>query len=172
MTSMMAALALAPAASATPCPDSGQPALTMTLPRIETSTLCVLNRRRADHHLAPLHSNSKLAAAASSHSSEMRSDTYFAHDSANGSSFSTRIVAAGYLRGASSWLLGENLAWGDWALGTRSLVKAWINSPEHRANVFEPRFREIGIGADWGSPNDPRGGAAIFLAADFGQRTP
>ena len=44
---------------------------------------------------------------------------YFSHTSAgSGRTFSQRISAAGYLTGARSYSLGENIAWGSGSLGT------------------------------------------------------
>ena len=99
----------------------------------------------------------------------MRWQSYFGHDSANGDPFTTRIIDTGYLRGARSWLVGENIAWGSGILGTpRSLMNAWMNSPEHRDNILQPRYREIGVGADWGSPLNPSAPAAVIVTTDFG----
>ena len=50
-----------------------------------------------------------------------------------------------------------------------SIVKAWMNSPGHRANILNRDFRELGIGFSVGSPggdNEPGG----IYTADFGLR--
>ena len=31
-------------------------------------------------------------------------------------------------------------------------MTAWINSPEHRDNILEPGYKEIGVGTVWGTP--------------------
>jgi uncharacterized protein YkwD len=65
--------------------------------------------------------------------------------------------------------VGENLGWGSLLLGTpRALVRSWMLSSPHRANVFESRYRDVGIGAVSGSPNNPLASNAIILTADFG----
>lgn len=42
-------------------------------------------------------------------------------------------------------LVGENVAYGYTTVGT--LLKAWMDSPAHRANILEPRYRQLGVGA-------------------------
>lgn len=42
-------------------------------------------------------------------------------------------------------LAGENVAKGFTQAGT--LLKAWLASPGHRANILEPRYRLLGVGA-------------------------
>jgi uncharacterized protein YkwD len=153
------------------CPDadadaSAQP---VALGRLEASTLCLVNRARIDRHVPPLRPNGKLTAAAAGHSQEMSHNDYFGHNSPNGSDSEERITAGGYLKGAGTWLLGENIGAGTSDLGSpRSLVNAWMNSPEHRRNMLNPRFREIGIGMELGDLLDPRGGPTVFVTADFG----
>jgi uncharacterized protein YkwD len=164
-------LLAAPAAASADCPDADlQPAPGLTsLPRIESSVLCLLNQERTSRALVALQPEARLAQAATGHSTSMRWNSFFSHDSPDGSPFSDRIAAAGYVVGAGSWFVGENIAWGTYALGTpRALMVAWMNSQHHRDNILEPRFREIGVGADWGSPLDPQVGTATIVTTDFG----
>jgi uncharacterized protein YkwD len=93
---------------------------------------------------------------------------YFAHNSLGGRDFKARIARSGYLRRGAA-VLGENLAWGSRGQATpRAIVRSWMRSPGHRANMLQPRFREIGIGVVRASP---RGlGQAATYAAEFGAR--
>jgi uncharacterized protein YkwD len=78
-----------------------------------------------------------------------------------------RIHAARYTSPRSGWALGENLAWGTGSLATpRSIMKAWMDSPGHRANVVKRAYREIGIGVVTGVPSDRDSGATY--TTDFG----
>src|SRR5437762_2182635 len=73
--------------------------------------------------------------------------------------------------GAPDWrrCLGENLAFGQGPLTTpATIVFAWMTSPEHRANILEPDFRDIGIAVGFGSPS-PNGGDGVFYVAEFGR---
>jgi uncharacterized protein YkwD len=98
-----------------------------------------VNRTRAAHQLAPLRLDATLQRAARSHSLDMLERNYFSHGS-----------VAERLRsfGAKGPRLGENLAWGAGsAADARSIVRMWLSSPPHRANLLRPGFRRIGVGA-------------------------
>jgi hypothetical protein len=43
---------------------------------------------------------------------------------------------------------------------------AWMNSPEHRDNILEPEYDEVGIGVVPGTPGDTSWGATY--TTDFG----
>jgi hypothetical protein len=101
----------------------------------------------------------------------MVADGYFAHDTPSGVSFIDRIVATGYTRGASYWLVGENLVWGSYSLSTpASMVQAWMDSPAHRANIMRSPFREIGIAAVRGTPYDANDPEGITVSSEYGVR--
>jgi len=136
---------------------------------IGRATLCLLNAERAARSLRPLRANARLASAARVHASDMVAKRYFAHDSQSGADFSSRIKRSGYFRGARGWTVGENLAWGtSTAAQPREIVQAWMNSPGHRANILNARFREIGVGVVVGAPNGD--GAGATYATEFGTR--
>jgi uncharacterized protein YkwD len=108
------------------------------LTRAEARLLRDLNRVRAAHGLAPLRYDSRLQQAARAHSHDMLVKQIFQHGA-----FGERMVRFD-VRGT---LTGENLAWGNGSLGTAgSIVRAWLASPEHRANLLRPGFTRIGIG--------------------------
>src|SRR5215212_4639463 len=162
-------LAVAPTASAAgACAASSASVKTASKRTLVRATLCVLNVERKKHGLRPLRLNRELAAAARGHSGAMAGKRFFSHDSRNGSSFVDRIRRTGYLRGARSWNVGENIAWGTGSLSTpRSIGRAWMNSPGHRANILSRSFRAIGIGIAAGTPFGPGGGT---YTTDFGRR--
>jgi uncharacterized protein YkwD len=133
------------------------------------ATLCVLNAQRARHHLPRLSLNSKLSSAASGHSLAMVRGRFFSHDSKDGSSFVDRIRRSGYLSGPGGWSVGENIAYGSGDRSSpRSIGRAWMNSPPHRANILSRSFREIGIGVAYGTPV---GGGGATYTTDFGKRS-
>lgn len=52
---------------------------------------------------------------------------------------------SGFVSGYS-WQAGETLAWGTGVLGKPGrIVKAWLNSPEHRAILLSSTWSRIGI---------------------------
>ena len=84
----------------------------------------------------------------------------------SGASFGTRIKRTGWTRARRSWTIGENIGWGGGSLATpRSMVRGWMNSAGHRANILSRGFRMIGIGIANGAPN---GGSGATYATDFG----
>jgi uncharacterized protein YkwD len=139
------------------------------LAKVERATLCLLNGERKRRGMSALRTNRRLAKVADRHTVDMVKHGYFAHDSRNGRSFSDRIRAAGYLTRVGQWTIGENLGWGSGSKGSAAeMVKAWMASPGHRANILNRRFREIGIGLTLGSP---RGGDGATYATEFGAVT-
>jgi uncharacterized protein YkwD len=80
--------------------------------------------------------------------------------------FAGRIRKTGY-RGTT---VGENIAWGSGPYATpRSIVRMWMYSPGHRANILRASFTEIGIGVALGAPEAGVSGAATYTT-DFGER--
>jgi uncharacterized protein YkwD len=144
------------------------------LRRARLATLCLLNRVRARAGLAPLKLNPKLTRVARRHSREMVRRGYFGHTSANGRSPFDRILRARYVPRNASWWLGENIGWGSASRGQPiALVRMWLASPPHRANILSRTFREIGIGIAIGVP--VRGAHAAARGAtyttDFGKHS-
>ncbi len=133
------------------------------------ATLCVLNAERARHRLRPLRLNHQLSRAAQRHSHSMARHRFFSHNSLSGASFVDRIRGTGYLSGAHSWTVGENIAYGSGSRSTpRAIGSAWMNSSPHRANVLSTSFRSIGIGIAYGTPV---GGGGGTYTTDFGRRS-
>ena len=129
-------------------------------------TLCLLNRERAARGLRPLRANAKLARAARAHARDMVVRHYFSHRSRNGASFASRIKRTGWTRSRRSYTVGENIGWAGGELATpREMVRAWMGSPGHRANILDRAFKQVGIGVANGAPS---GGSGATYAADFG----
>jgi uncharacterized protein YkwD len=168
LAAALSLLAAAPTASAA-CRNAGASTESATIRALVRATLCVLNTHRARHDLGALRMNRKLSTAARRHSRAMVRERFFSHDSQNGASFVDRIRATGYLEGAQSWSVGENIAYGSGSRSTpRSIGRAWMNSPGHRANILSKSFREIGIGIAAGTPV---GGGGATYTTDFGRRS-
>jgi uncharacterized protein YkwD len=123
--------------------------------QIGRSILCLLNAERKARHLKPLRPNKRLSRAAIGHSRNMVARHYFAHNGADGNPLS-RIKRSGYIPRVGFWTVGENLAYGTGGLATpAAIMKAWMNSPAHKANILTKGFKEIGIGI---IPQPPVGG--------------
>lgn len=134
---------------------------------IRAAVLCLHNQIRAQRGLPLLRENGKLRKAALGHSSDMVSRRFFEHTAPGGVSMVDRIFAARYVPRNAGWALGENLAWGTGSLATpRGIMRAWMNSPGHKANIVKRAYREIGIGVVTGIPSGGNRGATY--TADFG----
>lgn len=164
LTAAVAALA-APGVASAACVGADDEPTAVSLVVSERATFCLLNVERSDHGLRPLRRNRRLDLASTRHARAMALRDYFEHGN-----FVGRIKRANYLRGARSWSLGENIAWGSGTLGTpREIVDAWMHSPGHRANILNRSFREIGIGIARGTPVPAYSDGATY-ATDFGRR--
>ena len=142
---VLAAAALAPAGHAA------------TLTRSEQEILVAVNAVRAQHDLRPLRVDTTLTRAARSYSTTLIRTDVFTHGS-----LGTRLARAG-VRGP---LYGENLAWGRGDRATaRGIVRGWMASPGHRANLLRPGWSRIGLGAKVGTFMGY--GGATVVTADF-----
>ena len=162
----LAALALAPqGAAASGCVNANADPASTSMDVLNRATVCLLNQQRAAHGLSRLRRNSRLDLASVRHAQDMVRNKYFAHGD-----FVGRIKATSYLSGAGSWTVGENIAWGTGGYGTPAgIVKSWMNSPPHRANILSSHFRDIGIGIARGVPRSGLSGGGTYVT-DFGAR--
>jgi uncharacterized protein YkwD len=68
-------------------------------------------------------------------------------------------------------MVGENLAWGSHGYSRPSVImRMWMNSPGHRANILNGSFREIGVGLAYDAPVEHGGKPACTYATEFGSR--
>jgi uncharacterized protein YkwD len=137
---------------------------------LESGVLVQINNFRRQHGLAPLRTSARLRAAADSHSASMASRGFFAHESANGSSFWQRVQR--FYPRKNYWSVGENLLWSSPDVDPAGALNMWLNSPPHRQNLLTARWREIGLSAVHvdSAPGVYGGNAVTILTADFGVR--
>jgi uncharacterized protein YkwD len=156
---------------ATPCENTELTPSGENLSAVRGAVLCLINRERAEHAIAPLTLNVQLEEAAESHNAEMLSVDYFAHVAPDGETPVDRIRQTGYIASSSDgYVIGENLAWGTYQLSTaKSIVEAWLASPEHLANILESRYTETGIGVTPAVPQSiGEGDPGATFAQEFG----
>ena len=104
------------------------------------------NAERAHRGLRPLTVDARLGAAAQAHSADMVQRGFFAHESPDGRQVWDRAVAAGY----AYRKVAENIAAGQ--RSAEEVVRGWMESPGHRANILDGDLAQIGVGrADGGS---------------------
>jgi hypothetical protein len=99
-----------------------------------------VNQLRLQHNLPPLKLNAQLCDAAQAYAETLAQTGVIAHADAHGRRADYRASATGYFYHR----LGENLAAGQptW----ERALHAWLNSPDHRANLLTADYRELGIG--------------------------
>jgi uncharacterized protein YkwD len=171
VAALLCAALAAPAAHAADDPYASllAPAGTCDAGTPQVVMLCLTNYARAQSGLAPLTENATLdAAGAAKLAADLRCGE-FSHTPC-GDPF--QGVFADYLSGASSYSIGENIAWGTGDFGTpRSTMNAWLHSDGHRANILTAAYREIGIGYLPGQTFQGYPGATLW-SQEFGVRTP
>jgi uncharacterized protein YkwD len=98
---------------------------------------------------------------------------FFRHDSADGTAFSDRIRRYYTSRGWQTWSVGEALLTSQGPrIAAKEIVRAWLDSPPHRAVILSSAWRDAGIGALYTSmaPREYGGSEAVVVTADFGVR--
>lgn len=122
--------------------------------------LAATNRQRARASLPPLPSNATLNLAAQNKLADMFNRQYFDHVNPDGAGPADVVDGVGY----AYLRVGENLALGGFA-GDADLVQAWVDSPEHKANIFSTGFTELGVAA---GPGTFEGQPAWLAVQTFG----
>jgi uncharacterized protein YkwD len=163
---LVVAALVAPSAALADCPGADARPAADNLPQVAQATL---NAERAGKGLAAVAEQAQLTRASADYSALMVSKQFFAHVSPDGSELTDRLTDAGYLGSPGAWLVGENIAWGESYLATPgAIVKAWMNSPPHRANILNGDYTDIGLGIALGTPASSNPGATY--TTDFGHR--
>lgn len=106
----------------------------------EQTMLDLVNQERSAAGLSVLAPDAELSAVARLHGIEMFREGYFSHKSPTTGSPFDRLDA----REISYTLAGENLAL---APHVEQAHEGLMKSPGHRANILEPGYRRVGIGA-------------------------
>jgi uncharacterized protein YkwD len=156
---------------ATPCQNTEIMPTAGNVPLARTAVLCLINRVRAEHDIAPLSTTAALDSAAEGHAAELIADDYFAHVSPSGETPVDRIRTTGYIPNSSvGYVIGENLAWGTYTLATpQAIVAAWVASPGHLANILESQYHDTGIGITPAVPQSlGEGNPGATYAQEFG----
>jgi len=106
------------------------------------------NNERVRLGLEPLVYNSVLSESAKEKADDMFTNNYWAHNSPQGKTPWTFFDVVGYKYSTA----GENLAKDFY--DTDSLMKAWMNSPTHKENIVNTKYKEIGIAVVNGTLGD------------------
>jgi uncharacterized protein YkwD len=102
--------------------------------------LALTNLERSRQGIPELKFSPALSESARLKAQDMFSHNYWAHISPTGTNPWDFFRQANY----SYTIAGENLAKDFY--DTESMMKAWMKSPTHRANILQSKYREIGVG--------------------------
>jgi uncharacterized protein YkwD len=108
----------------------------------ENEVIRLVNVERGEAGCGAVKLNTKLRTAMRLHVQELgtHGDLYISHVSDDGRSFVDRAKAQGYNDPG-----GENVARGQ--RDAADVMKSWMNSDGHRANILNCSFKAIGVGA-------------------------
>jgi uncharacterized protein YkwD len=130
-----------------PLTNHGDADAAISVPRRRVAAL--VNARRIEHGLRPLRLHAAVHRAAQNHSRDQARMQLMTHTGSDGSSCGDRLTRQGYRW--SAW--GENVAMGYPT--ARAVVRAWMHSAGHRANILNARFRHVGVGLSWSADGTP-----------------
>jgi uncharacterized protein YkwD len=132
---------------------------------------CYLNRQRAKRGFKKLDNDRRLQRASQKHNEVMLKKGCFSHECPGEASLEARLRGVEYLIGGLlGWTYGENIAYGGEYLGTpKAIVKAWMHSPGHKANILNSQFKDVGVGFSPGIPGNPNADGGTYTT-DFGMR--
>ena len=117
------------------------------------------NQDRQISAISPLRENPLLTEAAQLKADDMAKRGYFSHAGPDGEAPWSWLDKVGY----NYVYAGENLAINFY--DSNDVNQAWMNSPEHRENILDKKFTDIGIGTAEGLFD---GRATIFVVQFFG----
>lgn len=114
---------------------------TISIPDMERQIWMLLNEERAFDNLPPLEFSVALSDLARKHSKDMSNQNKLSHRSSNGNSLANRLEEAGiyYIEA------GENVAFSE-TFVAEFIHEHLIESPEHRKNILDPSYQQVGIG--------------------------
>ncbi len=116
------------------------------------------NHDRSAYGASALKLNSKLDKAAQTKANDMASRNYWSHNTPEGNPPWVFITNAGY----SYKSAGENLAYGY--ITSSDTVAGWMGSTEHKANMLNKGFTEVGFGFANSSNYQSSGPQTIVVA--------
>lgn len=128
----------------------------------QQALLTETNQDRQSNGRANLHASLQLQQAAQAKAQDMVARNYWAHNTPEGSKPWIFMTNAGYQYQAA----GENLAYGFDSAS--AVLNAWMHSPQHRENLLDTTFTEVGFGVAQAGNYQGKGPETIIVAL-YGQ---
>lgn len=125
-----------------------------------SNILSMVNQARIAASLPALQMNDRLSASARDKANDMLTNQYFSHNSPTGLSPWYWIKRAGYryLKSAENLAVHYDSA--------EAVQEGWMASPNHRKNILNPEFEDVGIGLAKGAFE---GADTTFVVQHFGK---
>lgn len=121
---------------------------------VERAIVARINGARRRYGLPRLRLVRPLSFVAGMHSLDLARRRGLSHTSSDGTTFARRVR-----RAVDAQVVGETIAEVSGG-GARTVVRAWLRSPSHRAELLGARFRRVGVGR-------VRRGGSVVVTADF-----
>jgi hypothetical protein len=128
----------------------------------DSSLLNSTNTDRSANKVSSLSLNSTLDGVATQKADEMVSENFWSHISPSGQTPVDLLAASGYNFSEA----GENLAYGF--SNAPTVIQAWMNSPDHRANMLNGSYSQVGFGVAE-SKNYLGRGPAVVVVAEYAE---
>lgn len=144
-----------PRVAAAPPPAPRVINCTIAADAVASQLLALTNSSRTQAGLSPLAWDGQLACLARDWSTQMSVSGSFQHRD-----LSAVIRDPAYSRW---YTLGENILRANAAITPDGMHTAWMNSPGHRANILNPAFTRMGVGA-YQSPGGTTYWTQLFTA--------
>ena len=141
------------------CPRSADPAAS---PRAQGRAItCLVNWARLQDRQIRLSQSHSLQYAAALKGHGVVSCRQISHTPC-GSDVAAPVRRSGYVHAR----FGENLYVGEFrSASARDVVAAWLRSPPHRANILDPKFRDVGAALVRADGVFYAGAAVVWIAA-------
>lgn len=119
-----------------------------------------VNQQRVARGLPRLTALRRLSRSAAGHTLDQLRHDVITHDGTNGTPFAARIGQLGFKEA------GEVIAWlpNGTNARARAVVRLWMSSPPHRADLLDRQYRRIGIGRRRGALGRQGG---VLVTADL-----
>ncbi|MDX6661797.1 MAG: hypothetical protein QOJ55_2619 [Solirubrobacteraceae bacterium] len=123
--------------------------------RVDRNIARIIDQARAFCGLPRLRFSRPLARVARGHSSDLLAHDTLSHNSTTGAPFSWRIHRVTRARA-----VGETIALFRGRPSGATVVRAWLSSPSHRAELLSPAYARVGVGR-------VRRHGLVLVTADF-----
>jgi uncharacterized protein YkwD len=138
------------------------PLLVTPAPPSPAAIVADINIVRKEHGLVKLLPTKSLRKMAKIHDRDMLATGVVSHNG-EGTTFLGRVHRHVRFRG-----VGEAIAWSTGSVSAWTVVKMWMNSPPHRAELLNPTYQRIGVGSASGQLG--RYGRGVVVTADLATR--